>query len=90
VEDDAELAKGSGGRPVATRAGRREIGEAIRNDGETRWSAMGLRAGRARGKASNTRLATAKVREDAGKANNSLPCIRRGIITWSDPGRLDT
>jgi hypothetical protein len=91
VEGDTELVEGLGGRPVATRAGRRHAGETVRDGGRTPRKRDGsLGSQRAHGKASNARLATVKAREEAGKANHSLPCVRRGDAPWSDPGSLDT
>jgi hypothetical protein len=90
-EGDAELAEGSGGRSVATSTGREDTAEAARNGRGTLWKRDGaLGRHRGHGKSSNARLVTVKAKEGAGKANDSLPCARRGIMHRSDPARLDT
>jgi hypothetical protein len=48
------------------------------------------RAPRGQGKPSNARPATVKAKEGARKANDSLPCARRGKTHRSNPARLDT
>jgi len=75
---------------VATPGGRESDAEAARDGGGTRRErADALGYQREYGKTSNARPATVKAKEEAGKANDSLPCTRRGFnvgAIW----RLDT
>jgi len=77
---DAELAKDPGGQVQWQHgAGRGREGEAARDGGGTpheRDEALGSH--REDGNTSNARPATVKVMEGAGKANEPLPCARRG------------
>jgi len=88
----AGSAKDSGGRPgVRARAGRDDAGESHQrwwnNAAEARLQPSGC--DEAHGKTSNTRPATVKVKEGAGKANDPLPRTREAH-TQDSSERLDT
>jgi len=88
----AGSAKDSGGRPgVRARAGRDDAGKSHQrwwnNAAEARQQPSGC--DEAHGKTSNTRPATVKVKEGAGKANDPLPRMREAN-TQDSSERLDT